>query len=152
MNMKYCLFLVLVGLCSCGVQQEEIDLSSLSGNWITESEGTIFCEDWGVFSGSGLIGIGYMIEGVDTTFTEKLRIFPENGSWIYEATVFEQNNSESIEFIMTSDSLNIFVFENPLHDFPNKITYNFCTPEEMKVNVGNGNPASEMSVSFRTSR
>lgn len=147
--MKYCLFLVLVGLYSCGVQQKEVDFSSFSGNWTTESEGTVFCEDWGVFSDSGLIGIGYMIEGVDTTFTEKLRVFSENGSWIYEATVFEQNYSESIAFIMTSDSLNTFVFENPMHDFPRKIAYNFSAPEEMKVNVGNGNPASEMSVSFR---
>jgi len=49
---------------------------------------------------------------------------------------------------LTSDTLGSFVFENPQHDFPKKITYNFSSLNEMIVNAGNGNPSSEMTVSF----
>lgn len=124
--MKYCLSILLVGFYSCGIDDRGVNFSEFSGNWSTEAEGITFCEDWGALSDEGLIGIGYQIEGDDTLCNEKLSVYFSENEWIYEATVFEQNNCKPIEFVLT-DTLGSFVFENPQHDFPKKITYNFSS-------------------------
>ncbi len=147
--MRYSIYILLVCICSCGNHHEEVDLSDFSGSWIVESEGITFCEEWDALSNAELRGIGFSIEAGDTTLNENLRIFRKEDNWVYEATVFNQNDSQPVEFPMTFDSLDTFTFENSQHDFPKKIIYSFTTADEMNVNVGNGSPDNEFNLSFQ---
>ena len=66
-------------------------------------------------------GVGYSFERKDTTFTETLRIEQIGNDIFYIAEV--PHNPGPVRFkLMRLDECSA-VFENPEHDFPNRIIY-----------------------------
>ena len=62
-----------------------------------------------------------MIKKGEISNTEKLKIHSDGDKVFYVADV--AHNSQPVSFEMTYSDDSKFVFENPLHDFPKKITY-----------------------------
>lgn len=58
---------------------------------------------------------------MDTIFSESLRIVRMEGKWFFLAKV--SHNEYPIPFSQTDVSHEKVVFENPQHDFPQRITY-----------------------------
>ncbi len=98
-------------------------LDWLMGNWnrIRVKEGRSAFERWEKITNHELIGLGVYMNGLDTVFTEKLRIIVKDGDLYYVADVIE--NPEPVYFKFTQLTSNGFVCENPDHDFPKKIEY-----------------------------
>ncbi|AWI26037.1 hypothetical protein HYN49_09090 [Flavobacterium pallidum] len=95
----------------------------LIGRWENDSRAGKLVEEWMAFNDSMLIGHAYFIIGQDTVFSEDLQLKQHEDSLSYLAKVNGQNNNKIVAFRMTSFRANQMVFENPQHDFPQKIVY-----------------------------
>lgn len=106
------------------VEEQEIPFAELAGDWADTSGDHDFYESWEL-TGAGLTGFGVSLSDGDTVFTEHLEIFEREGEWYYSARVQGQNFSEGIEFLNTLREDSLYIFENPNHDFPQAIAYQF---------------------------
>lgn len=107
----------------------------LHGTWKMENK-EIY-EHWDILSESKMKGFSYQMKNNKMVVSEYLDIFAQGSDIIYTASVLNQNKGEGIDFRMTqSDSL--FVFENPNHDFPKKVSYQKRSDTEIFVQVSDG--------------
>ena len=96
----------------------------LIGNWENKSEFGTLAESWQKLNDSTLIGQSYFINATkDTVHTEKMRVYHNGDNLVYEATVKGQNNDKPVLFKLSLEEGKSFIFENPTHDYPQKITY-----------------------------
>lgn len=115
---------LLIFLFSCTTHKDDTStsLKSLVGLW--KSEGNlVFYEHWIQLPDSSLVGKGFSINGTDTLFSESLRIAYQNDTLYYYATVYRQNKGGEIPFRLVKSEKSGWVFENPSHDYPNRIIY-----------------------------
>lgn len=97
----------------------------LTGTWKTTGN-TVFYEQWKAVADSGLIGRAFSLSHAgDTMYSETLRIDRQGDSLYYMARVYRQNQGKIIRFALVEQSSNQWVFENPFHDYPNRIVYRF---------------------------
>lgn len=96
----------------------------LIGVWEkTDSLGTLQ-ETWVAKDDSTFLGQSYYIQNKkDTLHNEQIELIQEGEHLIYSATVKGENNDTPIPFQMTKDEDSLLVFENPKHDYPQKIQY-----------------------------
>lgn len=96
----------------------------LIGRWENNSKEGNLSEIWIAENDSTFDGKSYFVIGKDTVFAESVKLFQKDKELTYEVSVKNQNDEKPVAFAMTSSSDTQLVFENPKHDFPNKITYN----------------------------
>lgn len=95
----------------------------LVGSWEQKLPEGILTENWTKTNDSTYTGESYFIKQKDTLHSEKIVLTQKNDAVLYIPTVTGQNNDEPVTFTMTSEAENTFSFENPTHDYPQKITY-----------------------------
>lgn len=95
----------------------------LLGSWKNSSDQGTMTETWTKDNADSYSAKTYFVIGKDTVFRELSRL-EETGSNLQCVISIEGENDEKpVTFVMTKQSDNNLVFENPKHDFPNKITY-----------------------------
>ncbi|WP_368564470.1 DUF6265 family protein [Pseudoxanthomonas sp. UTMC 1351] len=119
---------LLISAPSASLQAEETatqlrQMAWLAGTWkrVELPDGQSGYERWTYDDAQGFVGIGVTERNGKTTFEEKLRIVPKDGTVYYVADVPE--NAQPVYFKLTKLSETEFSFENPTHDFPQKIAY-----------------------------
>lgn len=130
---KVPLLIVLLALSSCKnkesqtVAKKEYNLlkkaSWFIGNWENVSKEMTMKEIWNKKSDSSYAAISYVMIAKDTVFYEKVDLVQRNDSLFYIVSVREQNKEEPVSFYLTKATDSQLLFENPKHDFPNKIAY-----------------------------
>ncbi|MCW3123006.1 MAG: putative lipoprotein [Flavipsychrobacter sp.] len=95
----------------------------LVGKWQKAIDSGVITETWSKKDDSTYTGTGYFIKGGDTLFSENIVLEQKGTNMYYIPTVKGQNNDKPIPFTLTSMSDKVMVFENPAHDFPQKISY-----------------------------
>lgn len=95
----------------------------LAGWWQQTMSGGILFEQWQITANGSMKGKGGFIKDRDTMIIENLMLEAHGDTVMYIPTVTDQNNGMPIPFVMTVAAGDSFVFENPAHDFPNRITY-----------------------------
>ena len=96
----------------------------LLGNWENEMPEGVLTETWTKENDSTFSGTTYfIINKKDTVHSEAIILKQLNDELIYRPTVKGQNNDEPVDFKLSSESENSFSFENPKHDYPQKIVY-----------------------------
>lgn len=97
-------------------------LDWLQGHWNRTGlpEGRAGHEHWHAADGA-LVGVGVLQRNGSTVFEEKLRIETHEGEVFYVADV--PGNAAPVRFRMIEHSAASAVFENPSHDFPQRIAY-----------------------------
>jgi hypothetical protein len=128
-------------------QYAELEKASwLIGSWgNTSKEGTL-SENWVKANDSVYNGTTYFIAGKDTVFTENIRLEETNGRLAYITAVSDQNGGHPIRFEMTSGDDKMITFENPKHDFPQKIAYTKINNDSLVATISgmrDGKPAAE---------
>lgn len=116
------------------------------GRWENNSSEGNLSETWQKENDSTFQGASYFVIGKDTVFAESVKLWQKGNQLIYEVTVPGQNGSRPVEFAMTSSNGKQIVFENPQHDFPNKITYTKVANDSLVAEISgnkNGKPSSE---------
>jgi len=109
----------------------------LTGAWVdTSADGhTLFHEHWEHSAGSDRTGLGFVMSGPDTVFIEHLRISWGAEGGRYSARIPSQNNGAFVDFALRHASDDSLVFENPAHDFPQRIRYAWLPPDTWYVVV-----------------
>lgn len=96
----------------------------LVGQWENKMPEGILTETWTKTNDSTFSGTSYfIINKNDTVHSETILLTQLKDELIYSPKVKGQNDDKSVDFILTSNIENSFVFENPKHDYPKKIVY-----------------------------
>ncbi|HNP32938.1 MAG TPA: DUF6265 family protein [Flavobacterium sp.] len=95
----------------------------LIGSWEQALPEGILTESWTKENDSTYSGKSFFIKQKDTIHLESIVLIQKNEELFYIPTVKGQNNDEPVTFKLTSDAENAFTFENPKHDYPQKIMY-----------------------------
>jgi hypothetical protein len=121
-------FVLLVGAgCLSAAASESPQLPAgvqglgwLAGCWERTTGATVIEEQWMRPRGRVMLGVGRTTRRDTVVEFEQLRIFERGGRSVYAALPSGQSLAE-FEAATTSDSL--VTFENPAHDFPQRIIY-----------------------------
>ena len=119
----------MLTLASC-TQPPKINFTWLEGKWAQTNGDANFHEEWTIVNDSLFEGRGYVVEGVDTLFSEKLKIKNDRERLFY---CVEMATGRVAEFKLTSEAPDKLVFELPENDFPSKISYSKKSETEMIV-------------------
>ncbi|MBK7185560.1 MAG: hypothetical protein IPH85_06445 [Ignavibacteria bacterium] len=92
-------------------------------------------EAWRSMPDGSLVGWSGTSHGTGIHKSEELALSKRSGTWTYEARVVKQNNGKAVAFACTKMTKDIIVFENPMHDFRQKIEYQFRSRNEIVVTV-----------------
>ena len=96
----------------------------LIGNWESTSPDGTLSENWQKVNDSTFNAESYFIKGKDTIHFESIVLSQKGDEALaYIATVKGQNEGKPVAFSSTSETDNKLTFENPKHDYPQKITY-----------------------------
>lgn len=133
--------LIAIGLLafSCAAAGSSLaDLAWMAGSWRAEWPGGSSEELWTDPDGGLMLGLNRSVrEGKKTGF-EFLRIEERNGAVVYLAS---PGGASPTAFELTEAKRNRAVFENPKHDFPQRIVYwkkdtNLCARVETLAGEG----------------
>jgi len=139
-------FILGIVFFSCGVRiaqgqataKKELSIKNaewLIGLWENKrAKGSTF-EQWSKASESELKGKSFMIKEKDTIVFENVRLVMQKDGVFYIPMVKDQNNGKEVPFRSTSLSSNEMIFENPEHDFPQKITYVRITQDSLVAEI-----------------
>lgn len=132
-------------LISCNSHKSEFcDFEKIIGHWKFSDQDIVFYENWNQVDGK-LIGEGFLVEGKDTLFGEKLLVQKIHNHLIYTADVQGQ---APVSFKCNSFNGTTWLFENMHHDFPQTILYELSANEkELKVvleGIENGTKKKEI--------
>lgn len=98
-------------------------MSWLLGNWEKKMpEGTL-SETWIKENDSTFSAKSYFIKEEDTLHNETILLTQKNDIITYSAKILGENNDKFVDFKLTSTNEKDCVFENPSHDYPQKIVY-----------------------------
>ncbi|KQB37675.1 DUF6265 family protein [Flavobacterium aquidurense] len=128
MFQKITLLILLVAIVSCqkkeSVEKDKIKIADwLIGNWENKSTDGALSENWIKLNDSTFSAASYFIKGKDTLHFENIVLAQKGETLTYFATVKGQNDDKPVAFNSTLESDKQLVFENPKHDYPQKITY-----------------------------
>jgi hypothetical protein len=125
------------------------DLAFLEGKWKTENRGMTVEEIWSAPAGGTMMGVGRTVKGDRTVFFEFLRIEQRGGDLFYIAA---PRGQETTEFKLTSGDGKKFTFENPQHDFPQKITYEKIDDDTVRASIAGPKGGKEVGESWEYKR
>ncbi|WP_264565151.1 DUF6265 family protein [Flavobacterium sp. N3904] len=151
MFQKATLILFLLAIVSCknseANEKDKIKTANwLLGKWETKTADGILSESWKQLNDSTFQGESFFIKGKDTLHFETLTLQQKGEELFYNATVKGQNENKAVTFKMTIGTANQLVFENPRHDYPQKITYNQIKKDSLVaaiIGVQLGKPSAE---------
>lgn len=127
------LLLMACGDAPSNSQIGNFDLHRLDGRWEYMDNQTFQIEEWNAQGEKDLIGIGFVLDGQDTTFIEFLSIREDDGALTYFARPSDSNSAEIVPFRLESEASDELVFANPANDYPKKIGYRIHSDSTMQV-------------------
>lgn len=95
----------------------------LLGQWENKMNEYNLSETWEKKNDSTFVGQGFLIKGKDTLSSESIELLQKGEVLFYVPTVKGENNDKPITFKLTTTTEKEFTFENPKHDYPQKIVY-----------------------------
>ncbi len=117
------------------------------GTWENDTDGGTLSESWEKVNDSTYRGASYFIKNADDTLhLETVELIERKGEVTYNPTVQGQNDNKPVAFKMTSATDKQLVFENPAHDYPQKITYTKITADSIVAKISGiqqGKPSFE---------
>jgi hypothetical protein len=122
------LFAIMM-ITSTSINAQQKEFGWLIGKW--KLKGKPVYEVWRLDpNGPGLIGLGYKIQGRDTIIVDKIQLKKIDRDFFYIPDVPE--NKAPVFFKITRQTANSFTAENPLHDFPKIIRYQWLKKESQE--------------------
>lgn len=121
--MKHLLFFIpiLVGCHTNSLDHYKLHL--WEGKWESKDSSGTFIESWKRINDTLYSGIGIMVVKNDTIFNESIKLIFKKNQVNYVVSAEGQNDEKEVAFEMIKFSNDTWIFENPKHDFPKRITY-----------------------------
>lgn len=130
------LLLCATGFCSCGEapQPQEAPPAAatpaplqpfewLIGTWRNQNPDGTYYEIWQHSTAQRFTGKGFILNGTDTLFSERLVLEARGSEVYYSPTIDKQNQGQPVDFALVGRPSDSLVFENNAHDFPKRIVY-----------------------------
>ncbi len=155
------LFIVLLVACQPKAKPNSTEASNykelqkvhwLKGTWQRQSAKGILTESWQQLDDSTFAGRSFFVSNGDTVSSETIRLEQRNGKLYYMPIASGQNDGKAIVFTQTKLSDSTIIFENPTHDFPQKIEYRFQKPDSLIAEVSSVSGELKKSIVFRMRR
>jgi len=149
MFQKTTLLLLFLAIASCKKTDSKDKIKAASwllGKWETNTEEGNLSEEWQKLNDSTFQAHSFFIRGKDTLHFETITLQQNGEELIYSATVKGQNNDEPVSFKLTNATEKKLVFENPKHDYPQKISYTQISKDNLVAQISGtqqGKPSSE---------
>ncbi|MGL2963616.1 DUF6265 family protein [Flavobacterium sp. RSB2_4_14] len=125
----------------------------LIGNWENKMPDGLLTETWSKENDSTFSGTSYFIvNSKDTVHSETIILTQLNDELVYRPTVKGQNNDEPVDFILSSESENTYSFENPKHDYPQKIVYKKVNETSLIATISGTQQGKKSSESYPMKR
>jgi hypothetical protein len=149
--------IVLIGILALVSCQNKSDkqfdqlekMNWLLGHWENTTPEGYLTETWTKTNDSTFSGQTYfIINKKDTVHNESIVLTQVNDELIYRPTVKGQNNDEPVDFKLNSDIENAFSFENPKHDYPQKIVYKKTTENSLVATISGMQQGKQSSESY----
>ena len=151
MFQKTTLILLLLTIVSCKksdeTENDKIKVANwILGNWENKSPDGNLTENWKKANDSTFQATSYFIKEKDTIHFETITLQQKGEQLTYSATVKGQNDDKPVAFKLTTVTEKQLAFENPKHDYPQKISYTQITPDSLVAKISGiqqGKPSSE---------
>ncbi|WP_367754613.1 DUF6265 family protein [Flavobacterium sp. WC2421] len=154
---KITLLLLIVTLLSCKKsdssdknEKDKIKTAHwLLGTWENKTAEGNLSETWEKVNDSTYEGQSYFIKGKDTIHFETIQLQQKGEELTYNANVQGQNEDKPVPFKLTKTTEKELVFENPKHDYPQKISYKSVSKDSLIAEISgmqSGKPSSEKYV------
>jgi hypothetical protein len=124
----------------------------LVGNWEQKLPDGIITETWTKDNDSTFSGKSFFIKEKDTIHLENIVLTQKKDELLYIPTVNGQNNDEPVTFKLTSEAANAFTFENPTHDYPQKITYKKVATDRLVATISGIQQGKQSQESYPMSK
>ncbi|MCO6146642.1 DUF6265 family protein [Flavobacterium sp. NRK1] len=122
------------------------------GNWQNTTAEPNFGEVWKKANDSVFKGKSFIIKDKQVNFNEFMTLIESKGKLTFIAAVPGQNEEQEVSFEGTSLTSDSIVFENPDHDFPNKIVYNKIGEDSLVAVIYGMQKGKPASVKFAMKR
>ena len=129
-----------------GVEQ----LEWISGCWVMDDGKERTEETWMKPAGKSMIGMSRTVAGGKTVHTESAQIRETNGQIAYIVTLGMGAKPTVFKLVKSSD--NEVVFENPEHDFPQRIIYRRESAEALFARIEGAEKGVNKAMDFRYKR
>ncbi|GAA4307313.1 hypothetical protein GCM10023149_00830 [Mucilaginibacter gynuensis] len=150
------MFVIFVGYKPAMAQTKKQNQLSpaewLIGKWQNKTTRGTVSETWLKVNDSTFTGKSYFLRGADTLSTETIRLEQRNAKLYYVPTVNNQNGGLPVKFAATAITPTQMIFENPEHDFPQKITYTQITRDSLVAEISGTSKGQPRSVKFPMAR
>ncbi len=138
---------------SCTDKYAPLDrLSWISGKWRTDVKGNELTENWSRTNDSTWMGQSAFMENGKIRYTETMSIRLRENKLQFITAVSNQNDGKEVAFNLISQSESQFVFENPTHDFPQRITYVYKGENKLYAYISSDINGKEKRVEFHFQR
>lgn len=137
--MKFLLIAIVCGVSSIvhvwSPQSPTSNIQSLvwlGGCWESKQPSRHSQEQWMSPSGGIMIGMGRTVKNGKLVSVEFMELRQDGPNLVFTA---HPSGQKTASFQVTSASASQAVFENPAHDFPQKIEYRLTKPDVLEVQV-----------------
>lgn len=131
-------------------KQNVTALGWISGCWETGSAGSTTTERWAKPTDNLMIGTSQSVRGTKTVAFEFLRIINDGKGLTYVAQ--PSGAKEPTAFRAIKITANEVIFDNPAHDFPQRIIYRLDKADSLFARIEGKNGEKEMSMDFPMKR
>jgi hypothetical protein len=107
----------------------------MSGCWerVDKAKSLLISENWMRPAGTSMLGTGRTVRNDVTVDYEFMRIEIRGMDYYFVAQ--PKSNEAETAFKLTSSQPNSAVFEDPTHDFPQRISYRLTTPDKLDARI-----------------
>lgn len=124
----------------------------LLGSWQQKSAKGITTESWQKLNDSTYQAQSYELRGKDTVSAETIRLEQHGSNLYYIPTVKNQNDGKPVIFTSTKSGAGKLIFENPTHDFPQKISYTQISKDSLLAEISGISKGKLRAVKFPMGR
>jgi hypothetical protein len=125
-------------------------LGWLAGCWAQDGQDAGSAEQWMAPAGKSMLGINRTVRNGTTVAFEFMRIIEDDqGEIVFIAS---PSGQETARFVLTSISKSELVFENPDHDFPQRIIYRLADKDTLVGRIEGNVSGVDRAVDFPMTR
>lgn len=134
-----------LALCAGQATADEPGLDWLAGHWCSSNGGQQAEEVWLPEAGGALLGMSRTVRGSKVESFEYMRIVSDDKAWRFHV---QPNGVPPTVFVQVARGDAWIRFENPAHDFPNRIEYRREGEQIHAYIAGPGRDGQELKIPF----
>jgi hypothetical protein len=134
-----------LALCAGWATAGELELDWLAGRWCSNGDGRQIEEVWLAEAGATALGLSRTLRGQKLESFEYMRIVSDGKAAHFHV---QPNGAPPTVFAQAGRGQGWIRFENPAHDFPNRIEYRRQGDRLHAYIAGPGSDGKEMKISF----